>query len=226
MAARVIADQQAKEARESGEVWDTLVGRYGVTTDTLIREELVALENFILARRYIIEQAQKAEPTEGDFWKIYREEPELFKLAPSRRACEILLSSPDWSMERTRDAWKARRAVRDRARELREKILNGYDFGEAAKRYSVAESASKGGELGWIQEPSSAIMDVNLSKLEIGEISPPIATSRGYLLLQLQEVKEGDKMTYEEAREKCMKIWAYRQLKRVEDSMRQQFLRK
>ncbi len=224
MTARVKADAQAMQTMKSPEAWKSLMSALGVTKNPSIKEELAALHNFLLAERFIKSKALAAAPSEKEIRAIYREKAKTFVYPPCRKAREILLTAEDWTRETSREGWIKRRAVRDRARGLRERILKGEDFAELARRLSASSTASQGGDLGWIQAPSSPLFDTALASLEVGKISPPIATDKGYLLLQLQDVRLNQPISFEEARKKCEEIWNYRQLKRIKEELRAQFI--
>lgn len=79
---------------------------------------------------------------------------------------------------------------KDRALELRERILAGEDFAELAKMYSLDESAKNGGFVGsdnvgnilwWVEE---ALFDMNE-----GDISEPLKTTTGFALLKVHRIR-------------------------------------
>lgn len=225
MTAQVIADAQARQARQSPESWQSLFEELSAAEKSLLEQERTALENFLLARRYIYREASHEAPTEEQLQAIYEERQEQFTSPPSRKAREILVSSEDWTLDRSEESWRKRRAARDQAREIRQRILDGEDFAALARRYSASRTASTGGELGWIQEPSHPQIDTALAALQGGQVSPPIATNKGYLLLQLLEEQPRATRPYEESRAQCETIWRARQLKQVEEELREQFLK-
>ena len=67
------------------------------------------------------------------------------------------------------------------------------NFSETALIYSISDTASKGGELGWIKETSlsSKIRDL-LRNLNIGNHSNPIVIPGGFLILKIEDVRETD----------------------------------
>ena len=63
-------------------------------------------------------------------------------------------------------------------------------FENAALTYSVSESASVGGKLGWIKESSlNNIIRQNLSNLKKDEISEPIFTLNRYIVLKVDNIE-------------------------------------
>ncbi|MEX2174389.1 MAG: peptidylprolyl isomerase [Pirellulaceae bacterium] len=88
-----------------------------------------------------------------------------------------------------------------KADEVRGQIVAGkLSFAQAAAQHSAGPSAQSGGDLGWIErhEPMPAAFSEAAFALQPGEISPPVATSFGVHLVQVQEVKAGTR-TWQEA---------------------------
>ena len=76
--------------------------------------------------------------------------------------------------------------VRTALEQLRERILKGEDFGEAAKTNSEDGSASKGGDLGWVA-PGDTVPEFErvMNSLKEGEVSQPFQTQFGWHLVQV-----------------------------------------
>ncbi len=70
-------------------------------------------------------------------------------------------------------------------------LQKGISFDEVAKKYSKAATAQNGGEVGWIKNNhySKAITDV-LRQLNPGDLSVPLKTKNGYLLVLLHDKKK------------------------------------
>ena len=63
-------------------------------------------------------------------------------------------------------------------------------FENAALIYSVSESSTVGGKLGWIKESSlNKIITQNLSNLEKNEITKPIFTMNRYIILKIDDIE-------------------------------------
>jgi parvulin-like peptidyl-prolyl isomerase len=87
------------------------------------------------------------------------------------------------------------------AEQLRQSITGGkLSFAEAAKQHSAGPSAKDGGDIGWIQrrEPMPEAFSAVAFALKPGEVSPPVTTTFGVHLIQVQEVKAGTK-TWQDA---------------------------
>ncbi len=79
-------------------------------------------------------------------------------------------------------------------RKKNEEILNSIKnngFKTSVARFSIANSAKNGGEIGWIKETilSNKFSKI-LSTMKIGEVSIPIKYSTGYLLLRINNKRE------------------------------------
>ena len=69
--------------------------------------------------------------------------------------------------------------------------IKEFGFKVAANKYSKSDTSKFGGEIGWIKSTRLTKKIKNaLSKIEINEITQPIETSNGYLILKLNEKRE------------------------------------
>lgn len=69
--------------------------------------------------------------------------------------------------------------------------INLYDFKSAVIKYSIANSVNNNGQIGWIKETLLSEELVNiLRKLKIGQLTDPIKSPSGYLILKLNDSKE------------------------------------
>jgi len=78
--------------------------------------------------------------------------------------------------------------ARRRILQLRERIVNGADFGEIARTNSDDTTAARGGELDWVY-PGDTVPEFERAYqgLKIGEVSQPVRTPFGYHLIQVLE---------------------------------------
>lgn len=76
---------------------------------------------------------------------------------------------------------------------VRERIVNGVDFAEQARLYSQDGSATKGGDLGWIN-PGDTVPEFEqaMNVLKPGELSPVIQSPFGMHLIEVLEHRERD----------------------------------
>ena len=76
---------------------------------------------------------------------------------------------------------------------IRNQIIEGMSFSEAAEKYSEDGSAANQGDLGWLN-PGDTIpeFEKEMDNLKIDEISQPIKTALGWHLVQVNERREKD----------------------------------
>ena len=83
--------------------------------------------------------------------------------------------------------------VMQRARQIREQLQNGAKFEELARLYSEDASASKGGDLGWIN-PGENVPEFEqaMDQLAPGQISEPVRTPFGIHLITVLARRQQD----------------------------------
>ena len=76
---------------------------------------------------------------------------------------------------------------------IRERVVNGVDFGELAKASSADLSAAKGGDLGWLN-PGDTVPEFEraMNALQPGEVSAPVKSPFGWHLIQVLERRVQD----------------------------------
>ena len=92
--------------------------------------------------------------------------------------------------------------------------INDIGFEETAKIYSVSESRKNGGKIGWVfkSQLSNKILN-EIEKIDIGELTVPITTPGGFILLTINEKKnELIQIDENEQFEKAVKFEKNRQL--------------
>jgi parvulin-like peptidyl-prolyl isomerase len=91
--------------------------------------------------------------------------------------------------------------VREQAQNLRKRLLGGEPFPRLAGEYSVAASKANGGLIGPLNsgELAPTLRDL-LAKMQVGDVTEPIRTQRGYQLLKLESRTEAKLRSFEEAR--------------------------
>jgi peptidyl-prolyl cis-trans isomerase SurA len=83
--------------------------------------------------------------------------------------------------------------IKKKLSNIRNLIIEGMSFSEAAERYSEDGSAANQGDLGWLN-PGDTIpeFEKEMDRLRIDEISQPIKTALGWHLIQVNERREKD----------------------------------
>jgi peptidyl-prolyl cis-trans isomerase SurA len=76
---------------------------------------------------------------------------------------------------------------------LRERIVNGADFGEMARLNSNDLSAAKGGDLGWLYQGDTVPdFEKAMDALKINQVSEPVQSPFGFHLIQVLERRTED----------------------------------
>ena len=221
MARDTIARQWLSMQRTSQESWEAFLEEYQVMEREEVQMELEVFRNYMLAVHCMRELAaqEDADPPEEDIQELYERQARLFDRRYRFLAREILVTSPEWTREQTREGLDARLAVRNKAREIREEIQEGLPFEEAARQYSAARSAEEGGHMGWITPPTQATLDRTLARLEPGEISVPIERRDGYWLLYLEERETQTPPSLEEMRPELEHSWLSRRAREMREEL-------
>jgi len=70
-------------------------------------------------------------------------------------------------------------------------FIKNYGFENAANKYSISDTATKGGEIGWIDINNlTKEIKKEISLLNIGEITPPINLQTGKIIIKLNSKRE------------------------------------
>lgn len=74
---------------------------------------------------------------------------------------------------------------------LLEKEINDKGFSQTALTYSISDTSSKGGKLGWVKETilSSKIKKI-IKKIKINSYTKPIIIPGGFLILKIENIRE------------------------------------
>ena len=177
-----------------------VIKKEGDTEETL-HEKIV---DDLLLKSYIDTHFGKVtEEDEAQIKKYYEENKNMFKKDVQVEAAHILFDTKDVK----------------KANEIREEILNGLDFAEAAKKYSKCPSGENGGNLGYFGKGQMVPeFEKAAFSAPLGVITEPVKTQFGYHLIlvtdktdskipDFEEIKEGltehfrqSKITYEMGR--------------------------
>jgi len=96
--------------------------------------------------------------------------------------------------------------IEKRLANIRNLIVEGMSFSEAAEKYSEDGSAANQGDLGWLN-PGDTIpeFEKEMDNLKIDEISQPVKTALGWHLIQVTDRREKD-LSSESLRQKVKEI--------------------
>ena len=84
-------------------------------------------------------------------------------------------------------------SIKRKLNHIKNQILQGLDFNEAAKRFSEDGSASNGGELGWVSNGDTVPeFERIVQEIKINEVSSPIKTNLGWHIVEVLERRVKD----------------------------------
>jgi len=140
------------------------------------------------------------EPTEEEISNFYKEHMEDFNVPEQRKVALIKIEKKPTEADE--------QDVRERAYEIRDEILKGRDFADAAKEYSDDDvTAPNGGDLGFFKKGDmvNEFGEAAFS-LKPGEVSKPVRTTYGYHLIKVEEKKFEDGAEKVHARHILLKV--------------------
>ena len=141
-------------------------------------------------------------PSETELQAFYRANTEAFT-EPARRKVSLILLGVDPAAGQP--AWAA---ARDKAEDLRERIEDGADFAELARRHSTAPSAENGGEMGYLHRGMlGQPIDEALADMEPGELAGPVALLEGFAIVRLDALEPSRQRPLAEVRERAVALW-------------------
>ena len=115
------------------------------------------------------------------------------QLSEEFRLANILIPTPESASS------DAIQAAGKQAVEIYKQLKSGADFGQVAIARSASENALEGGEMGWrkaAQLPPP--FDRLLSSMAVGDVTEPVRTPGGFIILKLQEKRGGGQMLRDE----------------------------
>lgn len=118
----------------------------------------------------------------------------LMELADSRGVSEIIQQTHVRHILLKESAIRDNTATRQQLEELRQRVLNGEDFGELAREYSEdIGSALEGGDLGW-SNPGQFVpaFEKSMKNTAVNAVSPVFKSRFGWHILQVLERRDKD----------------------------------
>jgi len=115
------------------------------------------------------------------------------QLSEEFRLANILIPVPEGSSPATIQA------ADRQAKDIYQQLQQGADFAQLAIASSASETALEGGEMGWrkaAQLPPP--FDVMIGALSVGEVTEPMRTPGGFIMLKLLEKRGGDAQVRDE----------------------------
>ncbi|MDH0291467.1 peptidylprolyl isomerase [Pseudomonas sp. GD04087] len=137
--------------------------------------------------------AERIQVSEQEVQNFLASDLGKIQLSEEYRLANILIPVPDSASPETVQA-----AARQ-AQEMYQQLKQGADFGQLAVSRSAGDNALEGGEIGWrkaAQLPSP--FDSMIGSLAVGDVTEPVRTPGGFIILKLEEKRGGSKMLRDE----------------------------
>ncbi|UCD36499.1 MAG: peptidylprolyl isomerase [Nitrospiraceae bacterium] len=163
-------------------------------TENAVRESLrvsVRLEEYMK-----IQGIRNPDISEKEIREFYESSPRTFVREEMVKVRHILIKADAGSGEAGKEA------ARTGTEAIRDEIMKGKDFSEAAKEHSRDAYAVRGGDLGYIKRgfmPEE--FDAAAFALGIGEVSNVIETEHGFHIIRVEDRRPGGRVPYEEVRD-------------------------
>ena len=124
------------------------------------------------------------DPTEAEIEAHFEAHRAEYRKGERVRAQHILVKPED-------DSEKAKAEALLKIEKIRQRIIEGADFGEEAKNHSDCPSGKEGGSLGWFSRGMMVPeFDRAAFELPVGEVSEPIETQFGWHLILNNDYEE------------------------------------
>lgn len=141
--------------------------------------------------------AERIQVSDQEVQNFLASELGKLQLSEDLRLASILIPLPDGASS------EAIQTAERQARDIYNQLRQGADFAQLAMSRSADENALEGGEMGWrkaAQLPPP--LDSMVAALKVGEVSEPLRTPGGFLLIKLLDRRggEGEQMLRQETR--------------------------
>jgi peptidyl-prolyl cis-trans isomerase D len=175
---------------------DEITSYYRANIEKYMTQEQVSVDYVELTGDNLAADMKVDEQQVRSLYQDYKAELALHE---ERKARHILLkigSTP----ETERDAANAK------MQEILQELKQGKSFSELAEKYSQDPGSSKqGGELGWVSAGQMVKpFEDALFKLKPGEVSGIVESQFGLHLIQLEEIRSEEALTYEDKRDELV----------------------
>ena len=144
--------------------------------------------------------AKDAQPTDEELKEFYKERESQFHVPEERRSRHILIAVKEGADE------EAINKAREKANEIRKKLLDGGDFAKLAGEYSDDPGSSKlGGDIGFFGHGNlDPAYEKALFDLKVGEISEPVLSSFGFHIIKLEEIRAEKTKSFDEVKDELI----------------------
>ena len=167
-----------------------------------VRAAVEDFENTLLVQDLVAKLTENIKATEQDAKEYYDANPDQFIKGVEKQVREIVV------------------ATENEAKDILVQSLQGADFAQMAKDRSKAKSAANGGDLGFVYRAPFEQMQKTLDTVNKGGVSSVFQGPEGYYIVKVEDVRGGDKATFDEVKEELVKgLTIQKQQKAVLDKL-------
>ncbi|WP_435607240.1 peptidylprolyl isomerase SurA [Pseudomonas knackmussii] len=137
--------------------------------------------------------AERVQVSEQEVQNFLASDLGKIQLSEEYRLANILIPVPDGASSQTLQA------AGKQAQDIYQQLKQGADFNQLAISRSAGDNALEGGEIGWrkaAQLPSP--FDSMISSVAVGDVTEPVRTPGGFIILKVEEKRGGSKMVRDE----------------------------
>ena len=137
--------------------------------------------------------AERVQVSEQEVQNFLASDLGKIQLSEEYRLANILIPVPEGASAQTLQA------AGKQAQEIYQQLKQGADFNQLAISRSAGDNALEGGEIGWrkaAQLPSP--FDSMISSVAVGDVTEPVRTPGGFIILKVEEKRGGSKMVRDE----------------------------
>ncbi|MBO3277556.1 peptidylprolyl isomerase [Pseudomonas schmalbachii] len=137
--------------------------------------------------------AERVQVTDQEVQNFLASDLGKIQLSEEYRLANILIPVPEGASP------EAIQAAGRKASDVYQQLRQGADFSQMAIAHSAGDNALEGGEIGWrkaAQLPSP--FDSMVGSLSVGEVTEPLRTPGGFIILKVEEKRGGSRMVRDE----------------------------
>lgn len=165
----------------------------------------IFFENYLLSELWLDDQVTSYHISREDQLRYYEAHPEYYR-TKAQRECRMITCYAHASAAATLDeGMYTLKLAEQKIQRAYEELLKGVLFSEVARRYSEDKFAQNGGYMGYVAESFSALFDINVKKMAVGEFSSPIALSNGYMIIKIESFIPRQVRPFEHVQEALLK---------------------
>jgi peptidyl-prolyl cis-trans isomerase D len=141
----------------------------------------------------------KVQVSSDEIKRFYDQQKERFMIPKRVRAKEILIKvSPEDPPNKVEEKRKKIEDILEKAKKIK-------DFGSLAKQYSESNTASKGGDMGWVQRGTlDEAVETALFSVKAGDLSGVVRGRDGFHVFKVEEVEEEKQKSFDEVKDQIL----------------------